>query len=96
MKKIAIALLFLLSACAATHEPELAGPVKNQKKYEADLAACRHEAVPTAGEAVTMSTFGLLGSAILAAGGDDRGFTSGSTIIDKCMAGRGYKLAKGQ
>lgn len=95
MKTTGIALLLSLSACTTLshYQPPLAKQPKDQAKYQADLEACRDYARPSYGEVVGGS-FGLLGSGVMAAGGNDKAFKTSWTIVDECMQRKGYAVTK--
>lgn len=107
MRYSLISVLFitvLLSGCMASYEPKLAAPATDQGKYQADLTTCKQEAHDrqmnagySAGgmaKGTLIGAFGLLGGATAEAVSDkDDDYTkSPRTMVDECMAKKGYDV----
>ncbi len=95
-----IAILLLLSSCTGLekYEPNLSEHPQDQEAYETDLAQCRDKAKKRdadTSQSLAIGATGLIGyMAMYAANPDDDGFKSGYTLVDECMAKKGYPLAK--
>jgi hypothetical protein len=94
----------LLAGWMSSYNPELASPAKDQKQYETDRQACiadAHKRQVTAidsntGRLIGFGAFGLLGGAAAEATADkdDDFVKSPRTMVDECMAKRGYDVVK--
>lgn len=87
--------LFLTGCGFNDYHSQLAEPIKEPSRFEADMAACRKEAnqPPPLSQGLAIGAFGAIGLAAIAAD-DNRAFKSKPELADECMRAKGYAVAK--
>lgn len=89
-------LLLLLSGCAPVflNDPDLVDPSQVvTEAYKKDLAECKKELTPTAGEvgASIIGPLGVMGAELIDGKGADM-FKTSYQLRDECLARKGYKF----
>lgn len=103
-KAISVLVLVALSGCTEMYDPVLASRPKDMAKYDLDRRACVTEAHARGQAAADNNTgkrmitggFGLLGGlAVIAASDPNDDYVKSSlTMVDECLAQKGYDIIK--
>ena len=94
MKKTLLILIALTGCNRMTdYQPTLSSRPADESRYAADLASCKAEPRKAhTAENLAVGATWAVGMLALAAGGDDDYFKTPMTLVDECMARKGYAV----